>query len=444
MPLMTELIWLMVGMLVGGVFVGLYARIQYQNKNRQLIDSQELEANYVLKALFDDLTARLNALQKNYQVLNEDYLLVSRALSAKEQYADNLMEKLRYQNAEIAQMQDKLTTNFENIANRLLDEKSQKFSAQNHQQISNLLTPLKEKIRDFEEKVERGYLEDTKQRISLREEIRHLRDLNMQLSQDANQLVSALKGDSKTQGDWGEFQLETLLEKSGLQKGVHFSTQSSFRDAGGRQKRPDFIIHLPEQKHLIIDSKVSLKAYEAYFNLDGDGDNALQKSSYLKAHLDSLRSHIRDLSSKNYQHLYQINSPDYLLMFVPIEPALAVALQQDKNLFLDALERNIVLVTTSTLLATMRTVSYIWKQEKQKKSVLEIAKQSGLLYDKFVGFVADLQEVGKKMNEARNAYDGAMNKLQTSKKFGDTLIGRAQRIKDLGANASKELPTFNE
>ena len=186
----------------------------------------------------------------------------------------------------------------------------------------------------------------------------------------------------------------------------------------------------------MIDSKVSLKAYEAYFNHSDE----TKKAAYLKSHLDSIRAHIRDLSSKNYQRLYQINSPDYLLMFVPIEPALLAALQADKNIFLDALDRNIVLVSTSTLLATMRTVSFIWKQEKQKKSVQEIAYQSGLLYDKFVNFVGDLKDIGKKLDDARGAYDGAMNKLTTSKKYGDTLIGRAQRIKNLGANASKSLP----
>jgi DNA recombination protein RmuC len=279
-------------------------------------------------------------------------------------------------------------------------------------------------------------MENSKERVSLKEEIKHLRDLNMQLSQDANQLVNALKGDNKMQGDWGEFQLEVLLEKSGLEKGVHFQTQLSFKDEAGFQKRPDFIINLPSNKHLIIDSKVSLKAYEAYFNTEDKAEKAV----FMKAHLDSLRGHIRDLSSKNYTRLYQINSPDYLLMFVPIEPALLAALQEDNSIFLDALDRNIVLVTSSTLLATMRTVSYIWKQEKQKRSVLEIARQSGLLYDKFVGFVNDLKTIGKKLDEARGSYDGAMNKLQNSPKYGDTLIGRAKRIKELGANASKELP----
>ncbi len=428
-----EILYFLGGIIIGGIIAWLMARLKFQ---KQGVDEVIIQEKYVLKELYANIEKQFNGLQQEYSSLNSDYILVSKALSAKEQYADNLMEKLRTQNVELSKMQAQFTVQFENIANRLLEEKSQKFTHQNQVQLNSILQPLKEKIQDFEGKVERNYLEDTKQRISLKEEIKHLRTLNMQLSQDANQLVNALKGDSKTQGDWGEIQLEVLLEKSGLKKGIHFKTQTSYRDDAGRQKRPDFIINLPENKHLVIDSKVSLKAYEAYFNCEDQQEKAV----YLKKHLDSLKNHIKDLSSKNYQRLYQINSPDYLLMFVPIEPALSLALQENNQLFLDALDRNIVIVTTSTLLATMRTVSYIWKQEKQKKSVLEIAKQSGLLYDKFVGFVNDLKDVGKKLNDARSAYDGAMNKLQDSKKFGDTLIGRAQRIKALGANASKSLP----
>ena len=432
----TEITYFLVGILIGGIIGWLLVRLKSQNQPINGISEAEIEAKYILKAIYENLEQRFKVLQKEHNSLNNDYLLVSKALSAKEQYADNLMDKLRTQTVELSKIQDQFTLQFENIANRLLEEKSQKFTYQNQTQLTAILDPLKEKIKDFEQKVERNYMENSKERVSLKEEIKHLRDLNMQLSQDANQLVNALKGDNKTQGDWGEFQLEVLLEKSGLEKGVHFQTQLSFKDEAGFQKRPDFIINLPSNKHLIIDSKVSLKAYEAYFNTEDEQE----KKVYIKAHLDSLRSHIRDLSSKNYTRLYQINSPDYLLMFVPIEPALATALQEDNSIFLDALDRNIVIVTSSTLLATMRTVSYIWKQEKQKRSVLEIAKQSGLLYDKFVGFVNDLKDIGKKLDDARGSYDGAMNKLQNSPKYGDTLIGRAKRIKELGANASKELP----
>ena len=421
------------GLGLGALVAWFMAKFRFQGNQ---VSDNEIKANYVIKERYEDLEMRLANIQKEWTALNSDYLLVSKALSAKEQYADNLMDKLRSDKIAVSQMQEQFSVHFENVANRLLEEKSQTFSSQNETQLNHILLPLKEKIKDFEEKIERSQVETAKERVSLKEEIKHLKELNLQLGQDAQQLVNALKGDNKTQGDWGEFQLEVLLEKSGLQKDIHFKTQASFKDQHGFQKRPDFIINLPDDKHLVIDSKVSLKAYEAYFN---ESDET-KKAAYLKSHLDSIRSHIRDLSSKNYQRLYQINSPDYLLMFVPIEPALLAALQADKNIFLDALDRNIVLVSTSTLLATMRTVSFIWKQEKQKKSVQEIAYQSGLLYDKFVNFVGDLKDIGKKLEDARGAYDGAMNKLTTSKKYGDTLIGRAQRIKNLGANTSKSLP----
>jgi DNA recombination protein RmuC len=229
--------------------------------------------------------------------------------------------------------------------------------------------------------------------------------------------------------------LEVLLQKAGLEKGIHFSTQQSFLNENGKQHRPDLIINLPDDKHLVIDSKVSLKAYEAYFN----SDNKEEREKHLSNHIASLRAHLKDLGSKNYQMLHQINSPDYLLMFIPVEPALTVALQKESRLFLDALDRNIVLVSNTTLLATMRTVSFIWKQEKQKKNVLEIARQSGLLYDKFCNFSEDLQDIGKRLGQAQTSYDSAMRKMSESTKYGDTLVGRAERIKKLGAKTTKSL-----
>jgi DNA recombination protein RmuC len=295
---------------------------------------------------------------------------------------------------------------------------------------------LRERIKTFEEGIEKRFLEETRDRISLKKEIEGLRALNQQLSEDANNLASALKGDNKAQGDWGEVQLELLLEKAGLQKNVHFQVQPTFRDENGKAKRPDFIINLPEDKTLIIDSKVSLKAYDRCFSTE----DKQERERHLKAHIDSIRRHIRDLSSKNYTNLYQIHTPDYLLLYIPIEPAFALAVQQDPQLFVDALDANVVVVSNSTLLATMRTVSYIWKQEKQKSSVLEIARQSGMLYDKFVNFVDDLKGVGQRIQQAQHAYDDAMNKLVDSKKYGDTLVGRAERIRELGARTSRQLP----
>ena len=306
----------------------------------------------------------------------------------------------------------------------------------NNQQLNDILSPLREKIKTFEDNVEKRFISETKDRVSLKKEIEHLRSLNQQLSSDANNLASALKGDNKTQGDWGELQLELLLEKSGLTKGLHYETQLSFTDEKGSQKRPDFIINLPEGKQLIIDSKVSLLAYQKFC----DAPSKEKGKKHLKAHVDSIRRHIKDLNSKNYEQLYQINSPDYLLLFIPIEAALSVAMQEEQNLFMNALDKNIVVVTTSTLLATLRTVSYIWKQENQTKNVLEIARQSGLLYDKFVAFVENLKDIGLRLDQAQVSYQGALNKLTESKKFGDTLIGRAEKIKNLGARASKQLP----
>jgi DNA recombination protein RmuC len=227
-----------------------------------------------------------------------------------------------------------------------------------------------------------------------------------------------------------------LLEKAGLMKEIHFQTQSSFKDETGKDKRPDFIINLPDEKHIIIDSKVSLTAYEKFFNEPEEK----KRKRHLKAHVDSMKNHIKDLSGKKYQNLYQINSPDYLLLFVPIEPAFTIAIQNDSQLFLDALEKNIVIVCPSTLLATMRTVSYIWKQDKQKRSVIEIARQSGLLYDKFCNFVEDLKIIGTRLDSAQSSYHGAMNKLTEGKRRGDTLVGRAEKIKSLGAKTSKSLP----
>ncbi|MFT6148788.1 MAG: DNA recombination protein RmuC [Saprospiraceae bacterium] len=435
-----QLIYLLIGIIVGGIGAYFIAKFKFQAEfhaaQKPQITAEEIEDKYVFREIHEDAKGQIVSLRKDLMNYQKDYERVSNALSAKEQYAENLHQKLMEGKQELEQVQQRLTTEFENIANKLLEEKSQKFTAQNQDNLNIVLQPLKEKIKEFEEKVERTYLEETKDRISLKTEITKLRELNMQLSLDASQLVSALKGDSKTQGDWGEYRLEMLLERAGLTKDIHFKTQSNFKDEEGNDKRPDFIIHLPEDKHLIVDSKVSLKAYEAYYNADNEED----RKHHLKSHVASVRKHLRDLNSKRYEHLYQINTPDYLLMFIPIEPAFAAAVKEDNNLFLEALDKNIVMVTTSTLLATMRTVSYIWKHEKQKSSVLEIAKQSGLLYDKFCLFVDDLKDIGKKLDNAQSAYHGAMNKLTDSKKFGDTLVGRAQRIKELGANSSKSLP----
>ena len=427
------IVLLFLGLLCGGLIGWLVARLFF---GRNSIGKKELIENYVAKALFSDLSQRLEKLQnelRQKEDLNRD--LVGE-VSAMGQQNKNLEDKLEQQKWEAAEWHRRSIAEFENLANRIFEEKGQKFASQNITQLSGLLTPLKEKIQGFELQVEKRYLDETKERISLKKEIEHLRDLNTQLSQDANNLANALKGQSKLQGDWGEMQLELLLQKAGLTKDVHYRAQSTFKDDQGRLKRPDFIINLPEDKHLIIDSKVSLRDYERFYN----AENEDHRKNYLKAHVQAIRQHVKNLGSKNYQMLYQINSPDYLLLYIPIEPAFALALQEDPKIFLDALDQNIVIVTNSTLLATLRTVSYIWKQEKQKKSVLEIARQSGLLYDKFCAFVEDLESIGSRLEQANSAYHKAMNKLADAERKGDTLIGKVEKIRMLGAKTSKRIP----
>ncbi|GAB4494666.1 MAG: DNA recombination protein RmuC [Saprospiraceae bacterium] len=391
---------------------------------------------FVPKELHVAVVAQVEQLRTDLASREQELRDALAQLAAREQQIYHLENTLQTQKGEVEQLQARFKTEFENIANRLLEEKSQRFTAQNAQQLQTVLNPLKEKIKEFEENVERKFLEETREKSSLKKELEQLYQLNQQLSHDAHNLASALKGQSKVQGDWGELQLETLLEKSGLQKGIHFLTQATFRDDDGAAKRPDFIIQLPENKHLIVDAKVSLTAFERYYNANDPGE----RDQYLKAHVSSLRSHVDNLSRTNYQMLYQINTPDYLLLFVPLESALSAATQADPKLFTDALERNIVLVTTSSLLATMRTVAHLWKQEKQNRSVLEIARQSGLLYDKFVAFVEDLKTIGARLDNARSAYDDAMNKLVSAARPGDTLIGKAEKIRELGARTTKSLP----
>lgn len=433
MPENLFLISLFIGVLMSGLIGWLIAKIKY---SQGMLSPDEVDAKYVAKALYEHLKKELEDLQVEARHKQTEIRELATEYAAQQREIAHWREKLATQQEEIAQMQTRAHTEFSNLANQLLEEKSAKFTTQNQQQMNELLHPLREKIKDFELNIDRKFIDEAKDRVSLKTEIEQLRLLNQKLSHDANNLASALKGDNKSQGDWGEFQLELLLEKAGLTKGIHYRTQASFADTDGQQKRPDFIIHLPEDKHLIIDSKVSLVAFERFFN----SENEQERQQYLRSHVESIRRHVKDLSSKNYQHLYQINSPDYLMLFIPMDSAFAVASQHDNRLFLDALDKNIVIVTTTTLLATMRTVSFIWKQEKQKSNVLEIARQSGLLYDKFCAFVEDLRAIGQRLDQTQTAYHDAMNKLTESKKFGDTLIGRAARIKELGAKTSKELP----
>ena len=375
-----------------------------------------------------------NSVSADSPVLEVDELIELRSkLAAKEEEVKYLKTKIDDIKKSQEDNEEHLTSAFKNLASQILEDNSEKFKRQNKEQIGSLLNPLGKEIENFKKKVEETNKDYIDRNSALTQKIQSLESLNLRLSQDAINLTNALKGDSKTQGDWGEIQLEVLLEKSGLANGVHFSTQGGYRDEDGNLKKPDFIVNLPDNKHLIIDAKVSLTAYESYFN----AENELEKDMALKKHIDSIKKHFNELSSKDYPSLYGINAPDHVLMFVPIEPALMLALHEHKGIYLDALDKNVVLISSSTLLATLSTIASIWKQEDQKKNVLEIAKEGGLLYDKFEGFVSDLIKVGNSLENSQVSYKEAMNKLVEGR---GNIIKKVENLKKLGAKTKKTLP----
>lgn len=394
------------------------------------IPLEEVKNNYVPVSLFNQEKSENNEKETRIVGLNAKIAELATKLA-------NSEEKLEKNKQELSELHEKMSLEFKNLSNGILEEKSRKFLEMNEKNVAEILNPLKEKIREFEGKIDRIYTDETKERASLKEELKSIIKLNQQVSEDANRLTNALKGDKKLLGDWGEIQLELILEKTGLEKGIHYRKQETLKDEEGKNLRPDYIINLPDEKQIIIDSKVSLVSYEKYYNSDDEDEKALA----LKQYLIDIGNHIRGLSEKNYPKLYGINPPDYVLMFIPIEPALAAAQREDPSLFDKALKRDIVMVSTSTLLATLRMINFLWTQDKQRKNVFEIAKQSGALYEKFIGFIDDLTGIGKKIDDARDNYLSAMNKLFESKKKGDTIIGRIEKIKELGADTSKSLPS---
>ncbi len=300
--------------------------------------------------------------------------------------------------------------------------------------MGDLLNPLKEKITAFEKKVEETYDKETRDKISLKEEVKRLYELNNRISNEANNLTKALKGDVKKQGNWGEVILERILERSGLTKGSEYKREVAMQNDEGQHIRPDAIIYLPEDKHVIVDAKVSLNAYERYVT----ADDRTEKERFAKEHITALKHHVKELAGKHYASSSALNTPDFVLMFVPIESSFAVAVQHDQELFGYAWDNKIIIVSPSTLLATLRTIASIWKQENQNKNVLEIAKKGGELYDKFAGFVADMENIGRQLAGTQKSYDAALNKLKTGK---GNLIRKTEQLKELGAKAKKQLPS---
>ncbi|CAD0005113.1 DNA recombination protein RmuC [Flavobacterium salmonis] len=354
-------------------------------------------------------------------------------LSKKEADFENLWERHKEQKAEITALQEKFTKEFENLANKILEEKSAKFTEQNSVNMKNILLPLQDKIQGFEQKVEQTHKESIDYHAALRQQILGLSEMNIQMSKETLNLTRALKGDSKMQGNWGELVLERVLEKSGLEKGREYEVQQSFTNNEGNRVFPDVVINLPDGKKMIVDSKVSLTAYEKWINEEEE----FLKADLLKEHVNSIKRHVEQLGSKNYHDLYQIESPDFVLLFIPIEPAFAIALNQDSNLYNKAFEKNIVIVTPTTLLATLRTIDSMWANQKQQENAFEIARQAGALYDKFEGFVADLVKIGNKIKDTKTEYENAMNKLVDGK---GNLISSVEKLKKMGAKAKKSLP----
>ena len=347
---------------------------------------------------------------------------------------ENLAEKLENQKSEIENLQKRLTTEFENIAQKILKERSDEFSLSNHKNLSEILNPLKERIQEFEKKVDETYKSELRDKISLSEEVKALAKLNTRISEEANNLTKALKGDVKKQGNWGEVVLERVLERSGLTKGQEYEREEVVDGADSSVQRPDVIIHLPDNKHIIIDSKVSLVAYERLMSAETED----QRVSYLRDHINSLRSHVKLLSEKNYQNAQNLNTPDFVLMFLPIEASFSVAVQGDSEIFAFAWERKIVIVSPTTLLATLRTISSIWKQENQTKNAQEIARLSGALYDKFIGFAEDMAKIKVNIDRTSNAFDDAMKKMKDG---SGNIVRTAEKIKELGAKTgNKSLP----
>lgn len=428
---MNDNIILIIAILISGG-IGAYIGMTITKLKSKSEQSTLQERQNQLGLTIEELKQNLSKIESEREEIRREKEFLNSELTRKNTEYENLQIHNLKRDEELAKQQEQLRKDFELMASKILDEKSEKFTLQNKENIKNILNPLQEKIQVFEKKVEDTQKESISMHSALKEQLLGLKDLNQQMTKEATNLTRALKGDSKMQGNWGELVLERVLEKSGLEKDREYFVQQSFTTAEGSRVLPDVVLHLPDNKRMVIDSKVSLTDYERYVNADDD-----DRPQFLKAHVNSIRKHVDQLSEKKYEDLYDIQSPDFVLMFIPIEPAFAIAINDDNSLYNKAFEKNIVIVTPSTLLATLRTIDTMWNNEKQQQNAIEIARQAGALYDKFEGLVSDLTGVGKKIDDAKKDYSSAMNKLVEGK---GNLITSVQKLKKLGAKAKKSLP----
>ncbi len=444
-----DILFLITGLLVGTLLGFLIAKaakkglpqetIQKITDLERSLEAISLERNEldkekeVLAERLSNAGEHFNSQKEKIQILEEQTKTLAISESEWKVNYQNLKTKLEEQKQEFENLQEKFKVEFENIANKILDEKSNKFVVQNQKNLDQLLSPFNEKLKSFENKVQQTYEKGLSERSALKEQILHLSELNQQMRKDAQNLTKALKQDTKTQGNWGEFILEKILQESGLKEGEEYTKQFSTTNDEGKRIQPDIVIELPDDKHIIIDSKVSLVAYEQFISEEDD----TLRDTHLKNHLISVKNHIKGLSEKNYQTGANIHSPDFVLLFMPIEPAFSLAIQSDHSIYQYAWDRKIVIVSPTTLLATLKTIASIWKQERQNKNILEIARQAGALYDKFVGFVGDMEKINKGITQADTAYKAAMNKLSDG---SGNLIRSTEKIRKLGLTTKKQLP----
>lgn len=442
-----EVLFFIAGVLKGLVIAYLFMNRRHLLVRKQLDDQiQQLEREKLSTLLEKDsriaaLEERLSLTTKENEKILVEVVQLRREIDIKnsslarmEETEKHLNEKLETQKKDLAALQEKFTMEFENLANKIFRQHSQEFVQTSGKNLNELINPLKERLQTFEKKVQDVYDVERHDKISLKQEVKNLFELNRKLSEDAENLTRALKADPQKQGHWGEIVLERVLERSGLTKGAEYEMQLSTHTDDGITIRPDVVIRLPENKHLIIDSKVSLVAYENFIR----SEDPNEKEKFINQHVASIRNHIKGLSEKNYQSAGLFDSPDFVLLFLPVEPAFSAGLQKDPDLFAYAWERKIVLVSPTTLLATLKTVSSIWKQEKQTQNALEIARQGGSLYDKFVSFLQDLEKLGNQINTTQKTYEELTRKLQTG---NGNLIGRAEKLRKLGVKTGKVLPS---
>ncbi|MCF1422395.1 DNA recombination protein RmuC [Mangrovimonas futianensis] len=426
---MNEVIIAIISILIGGG-IGTYLGITISKlKSKGDISTLEERQNLLQQNILD-LKETIQRIEEDRESIRAEKDHLNSELTRKQTEFENLQQKNQEQKQEVEKLQEKFTKEFENLANKILDEKSSKFTKQNKEHLEVLLNPLQEKIKGFEKRVEDTNKESIGRHSELKEQIKTLAELNQQMSKDADNLTKALKGDSKMQGNWGELILTRILEKSGLEKDREYTVQDSHNTEDGKRLQTDVLIHLPDGKKMIIDSKVSLVHFERFVSEEDEE----QKQVHLKQHIASIKRHVEQLSAKNYQYLIE-ESPDTVFMFIPIEPAFAIASAHEPNLYEQAFDRQVIIVTPATLLAALRLVDNLWQNDRQRQNALEIATEAGNLYDSFTNLTDELIKVGKQIGTVQTSYEGAMKKLTGR----GNLIRRVEKLKKLGAKASKNL-----